>query len=220
MTLADVIVIGGGIAGISAAAELAAHAKVVVLEGEKQLGYHSTGRSAAVFIRNYGNATLRAINAAAEPVFMTPAGISETSLLSPRGVMFVADKDELPKLDAFAQGSSGLERLTAAEAVEFVPILRGDRIAAAMLEPAAQNIDVDRMLQGYVRLLKSRGGQALTGAGVTGLHRQGGVWQIRTSLGDFRAPVVVNASGAWADEIAKLAGVAPVGLTPLRRSAR
>ncbi len=219
MTLADVIVIGGGIAGISAAAELAAHAKVVVLEGEKQLGYHSTGRSAAVFIRNYGNATLRAINAAAEPVFMTPAGISETSLLSPRGVMFVADKDELPKLDAFAQGSSGLERLTAAEAVEFVPILRGDRIAAAMLEPAAQNIDVDRMLQGYVRLLKSRGGQALTGAGVTGLHRQGGVWQIRTSLGDFRAPVVVNASGAWADEIAKLAGVAPVGLTPLRRSA-
>lgn len=219
METADIIVIGGGIAGISAAAELATDARVVVLESEAQLGYHSTGRSAAIYIRNYGNATLRALNAAAEPVFIAPEGISDTSLLSPRGELLIASEEELPSLDAYMEGACGIERLTAAEAVEIVPILRPERIAAAMIERSAQNIDVDRMLQGYARLLRSRGGKVVTGTQVTSLGYKDGVWQADTTQGPYSAPIVINASGAWADEIAQLAGVARAGLQPLRRSA-
>ncbi|MEY8837573.1 FAD-dependent oxidoreductase, partial [Cribrihabitans sp. XS_ASV171] len=165
MSRADVIVIGGGIAGISAAAELADAASVLVLESEAQLGYHSTGRSAAIFIRNYGNAILRQLNAAAAPFLEAPEGVSDHSLLSPRGELIVASESELPDLEAYADGSSGLERLSPEQAVELVPILRRDLIAGAVIEWDAQDIDVDRMLSGYGRLLKERGGRIETGAG-------------------------------------------------------
>ena len=129
MTRADVIVIGGGIAGISAAAELAADMSVLVVEAEARLGYHATGRSAAIFIRNYGNATLRALNAASAAFLGAPEGVSDTSLLSPRGEMLVATEPELADLEAYSQGATGLQALTAAEASDLVPILRRERIA-------------------------------------------------------------------------------------------
>ncbi len=217
--MADIIVIGGGIAGISAAAELAAGADVTVLEGEAQLGYHSTGRSAAIFIRNYGNATLRALNALAEPVFMAPEGISDSSLLSPRGELLIANEAELPDLEAYIDGTTGTERLTGAEAAEIVPILRPELIAGAMIERDARDIDVDRMLQGYARLLKSRGGRVVTGATVTQITRADGLWQVSAGGQTHSAPILVNAAGAWADKIAELAGVARTGLQPMRRSA-
>lgn len=220
MTHTDVIVIGGGIAGVSAAAELArGGACVVLLEGEAQLGYHSTGRSAAIFIRNYGNATLRALNAAAEPIFETPGDICDGPLLSPRGELMVASEDELPLLDAYLDGATGIERLTGAQAAEIVPILRAGRIAGAMIEHGAQGIDVDRMLQGYARFLRSNGGRVVTGARVGEIRHDGAVWQVETPQGKFSAPTLVNAAGAWADEVALRAGVAQVGLQPLRRSA-
>ena len=219
MTHPDVIVIGGGIAGISAAAELAADARVLVIEGEAQIGYHATGRSAAIFIRNYGNATLRALNAAAAPVFEAPEGISEHSLLSPRGELLLAGEDELATLAAYCEGASGIELLDPAQATELVPILRPEPIARAALERDAQDIDVDRMLQGYARLLKSRGGQVITGAPVTALSRGQAAWAVTAGGETHTAPVVINAAGAWADAVARLAGVAPVGLTPMRRSA-
>lgn len=219
MTRPDIIVIGGGIAGISAAAELAAHADVTVIEGEAHLGYHSTGRSAAIFIRNYGNAALRALNAAAAPVFEDPGEISDGPLLSPRGELLLAGEDEIATLDAYCEGATGIDRLTAADAVDLVPILRPERIAEACIERGAQNIDVDRLLQGYARLLRSRGGRIVTGAPVTGIARQGTAWQVTTSGEVLEAPVIVNAAGAWADMIARLAGVAPLGLQPMRRSA-
>ncbi|SDE81833.1 NAD(P)/FAD-dependent oxidoreductase [Limimaricola pyoseonensis] len=215
----DVIVIGGGIAGISAGAEIAAEARVLVLEAEPAIGYHATGRSAALFIRNYGNATLRALNAAAAPFLDAPEGVCEGSLLTPRGELLVATEDELGALEAYAEGSDGLERLEAKEAVELVPILRPERIAAAVLERDAQDIDVDRMLQGYARLLKSRGGRVETGQRIEAVAREGGVWRVRTADGAFEAPVVVDAAGAWADTVARLAGAAPCGVAPLRRSA-
>ncbi|HKL04702.1 MAG TPA: FAD-dependent oxidoreductase, partial [Roseovarius sp.] len=111
MTQPDIIVIGGGIAGVSAAAELAAFARVVLLEGETQLGYHSTGRSAAVFIRNYGNATLRALNAASAPLLEQPDGVSDHSLLSPRGELMIASEGELDALKDYCAGASGIEPL-------------------------------------------------------------------------------------------------------------
>jgi len=220
MTHPDIIVIGGGIAGVSAAAELAAFARVVLLEGEPQLGYHSTGRSAAVFIRNYGNATLRALNAASVPLLeQPPDGVSDHSLLSPRGELMIASEGELDALKDYCAGASGIEPLTPSQAVDMVPILRPESIAAAAIEHDAQNIDVDRMLQGYARLFKSRGGQVITGQPVRAITRKGTDWQV--SFGDttLTAPIVINAAGAWADQVAALAGVAPTGIQPFRRSA-
>lgn len=144
---------------MSAAAECArAGARVTVLESEPQIGYHATGRSAAIFIRNYGNATLRALNAVAEPVFEQPGEISDTPILSPRGELMVASEEELPVLDAYLDGAVGVERLTGTEAAEIVPILRPERIAGAMIERDARGIDVDRLLQGYARMLRGRAG--------------------------------------------------------------
>ena len=219
MTHPDIIVIGGGIAGISAAAELAASARVTVIEGEAQLGYHATGRSAAVFIRNYGNATLRALNAASAPLLEEPEGVSDHSLLSPRGELMIATVAELAALDAYCAGASGIERIAPSEAVRMVPILRPGPIAAAAIERDAQNIDVDRMLQGYARLLKARGGQVLTGQPVNAITRRGSEWQVTVGEQTLSAPVLVNAAGAWADQVAGMAGVTPVGIRPYRRSA-
>lgn len=214
---ADILVIGGGIAGMSAAAELARDSRVLLLEAEAQAGYHSTGRSAAIFIRNYGNATLKNLNALAFPAL--DGALLGESVLSPRGELLVAQDSELPDLEAYLQGSSGIDRLTAAEAVALVPVLRRDRIAAAAFEADAQDIDVDRLLQGNARLLRDRGGQVLTGQRVVRMARETGSWRVETETDRFEAPLVVNAAGAWADVVADLAGVRRIGLQPKRRSA-
>ncbi|KUF09178.1 NAD(P)/FAD-dependent oxidoreductase [Pseudoponticoccus marisrubri] len=219
MTRADVIVIGGGIAGISAAAHLAAHMDVLVLEAEDRPGTHSTARSAAIFIRNYGNATLRALNAAAAPVLEDPGEGFDGGLLSPRGEMLLAAEEELPALEAYAEGATGLERLSPAQAAELVPILRPERLAAAIIEWDAQDIDVDRMLGGYMRRLRRQGGRVETGARVEAMERSTGVWRITAGGRDFEAPLVVNAAGAWASQVGVLAGAQPIPLTPMRRSA-
>ncbi len=219
MTAFDAIVIGGGIAGISAAAELAREMSVLVLEAEPQIGYHASGRSAAIFIRNYGNDTLRALNAASAPMLEAPDGISNRSLLSPRGEMLVADESELAALEAYARDATGLERLTSQQAVELVPILRRDCIAGAVIEWDAQDIDVDRMLAGYANALKRRGGRVITNARIDGLSRIGAAWHVVVRGDSYLAPIVINAAGAWASEVAEMAGAAPLSISPLRRSA-
>jgi D-arginine dehydrogenase len=219
VSTADVIVIGGGIAGISAGALLAEDMSVLVLEAEPHPGYHATGRSAAIFIRNYGNKVLRSLNAASAGFFENPQGVAEDSLLSPRGEMLVATEDEVNALEDYADGASGLERLTSAEATELVPILRPDLIAAAAIEWDAQDIDVDRMLTGYARLLKDRGGRLATGQGVCGLWREDGLWHVDCGAEAFSAPIVVNAAGAWAGCVAEMAGISARGIQPYRRSA-
>jgi D-arginine dehydrogenase len=215
----DFLVIGGGIAGISAAAFLSETARVTVLETERTTGYHATGRTAAIYIRNYGNATLRALNAAAHDFLEHPEGVSEASLLSPRGELMIAAEDELATLEAYVAGASGMERLTPAEAVDLFPILRPELIAAAAIERDAMDIDVDRFLQGLVRLLRQRGGRIVTQAPVGTLTRRDGLWIAETPAGTFAAPVVINAAGAWADPVAELAGARPLSITPMRRSA-
>ena len=215
----DVLVIGGGIAGISAAARMAPDAKVTVLEAEPMIGHHSSGRSAAIFIRNYGNATLRALNAASAGFLAQPEGVSDSSLLSPRGELLLATDEDLAQLDAYLDGSDGLEQLSAQQALELVPILRKDAIAAAAIEWDAQDIDVDRMLQGFARKLRSLGGSIVTGAPVQAIARHDGVWTVVTPAGEFAAPLLVNAAGGWADTVAQMAGVRTSGLAPLRRSA-
>ncbi|WP_420409174.1 NAD(P)/FAD-dependent oxidoreductase [Hoeflea sp.] len=215
----DILVIGGGIAGVSAAARLAPDARVTVLEAEPMIGHHSSGRSAAIFIRNYGNATLRALNAASAPFLAEPEGVSETSLLSPRGEMLVATEADLASLDAYLEGSEGLERLSPRQARDLVPILKEEAIAAAAIEWDAQDIDVDRMLQGFARRLRALGGTIVTGAPAQSISRGEGVWTVTTPAGRHSAPLLINAAGGWADRIAAMVGITPLGLMPLRRSA-
>ncbi|MBO6824607.1 MAG: FAD-binding oxidoreductase [Sneathiella sp.] len=218
-TTADFVIIGGGMAGVSLAAELSREASVLVLEMEANIGYHSTGRSAAIYIKNYGNKTLRALNAAAEPFFLEPEGVSDSSLLTPRGELMFAREFELDAINEYLDGSDGLEDISPKEAGKMIPILKTDEIVKAAYEKTARDIDVDRMLQGYSRLLRQNGGQVLTDAAVESMAYVDGVWRLKTKQGDVEAKVVVNAAGAWGDVVANLAGVQKVGLTPLRRSA-
>lgn len=223
MSGSDVLILGGGIAGIGAGAQIARGASVTVLEGEDAPGRHSTGRSAAIFIRNYGSPALRALNDLSAPALADPETAYEGAcggpVLAARGVMTVAQEADLPGLEAvFAEGE-GLERLTGAEAEALFPLLRKGLVAAAALEPSAADIDVDRLLQGFIRLLRRRGGRIECGAKATRITRAAGLWRVETPKGVFEAPVLVNAAGAWADQLAGLAGVAPIGIEPRRRSA-
>jgi D-arginine dehydrogenase len=224
MTDADFLVVGAGIAGASAAAELAAHGRVVVLEREGQPGYHSTGRSAALYTETYGNRVIRALTVASGRFLrVPPAGFADHPLLTPRGTLLIARADQRERLDAAYQELRGLapeiERVDAAAARAMVPALDPDYVAAGVYEAAATDMDVHGIHGGFLKTLRARGGSVVTDACVTALARRAGKWHLMTPAGDFSAPVVVNAAGAWCDAFARLAGVKPVGLVPKRRTA-
>lgn len=219
----DAIVIGAGMAGTSTAYELAKDASVLMLEMETQPGYHATGRSAALFTRNYGSPTVRRINALSEPFFRNPpADFIDVPLLHARGALAVAPQGLEHLLDAvLAAGTSDdpVNETSAADAVALVPFLRHDRVARAVLEPGVTDIDVAALLQAYLRGFRSRGGAVMTKAGVIGLTRAGGIWTVETSQGTHRARTVVNAAGAWADAVGAMADAGPIGLIAKRRTA-
>lgn len=222
MREADVIVIGAGIAGASAAAEIARDARVILLEREDRPGYHTTGRSAALFSKTYGPPVIRALSRAAEAFFLgPPEGFAAHPILTPRGTLMTARADQAAALEAMAEElGDAARRIDAARARELLPILRPEGVAAgALWDDATQDIDVDALHQGYLRALRARGGEQVTRAEVTGLAHDGAGWRVETPSGELRAPVLVNAAGAWADAIGRLAGAAPIGLTPKRRTA-
>ena len=220
----DILVIGAGMAGASAAYELSGNASVTVLEQESQPGYHTTGRSAALFTETYGSLAIRTLTSAGRSFMKAPPDdFGEHPLLTPRGTLLVAREDQLGALEtAFLQSPATAEpvrRIDTAEAVALNPALNPNYVAAAIYEPAAEDIDVHALHNGYLRGLRRHGGRVVTGAGVQALSREGGVWVAQTRAGRFTAPVVVNAAGAWCDVIAGLAGVRPCGLVPKRRTA-
>lgn len=218
-SLSDVLVIGGGIAGIGAAARIAPDAKVVVLERETATGTHSTGRSAAIFVLNYGNAVLRALNAASEPLFRDPGDLVDAPLLTPRGELLIGSEADLPRLDEAMESSTGMSRLSPEEALSLVPILRREGLAGGIYDEDASDIDVDLLLNGFIRLLRQHDGRIVTGAEALTITRGASTWTVETPAGVFEAPVIVNAAGAWADAVAGKAGIRGIGLQPMRRSA-
>ncbi|TQV68065.1 NAD(P)/FAD-dependent oxidoreductase [Denitrobaculum tricleocarpae] len=215
----DVAIIGGGIAGAGAGAMLCGDRRCLLLEAEDQPGHHSTGRSAAVFILNYGNAPIRALTRASESYLVSPpADISEHTLLSPRGHLALAEESGRAQFDALLGESQGLDPVTPERAVARIPILKQDSIFAAAYEADARDIDINSLHQGWLRKFKRSGGEVCTKARVTRLAHKNGIWEIETGAGAFQAETIVNAAGAWADKVAEMAGLAPVGLTPMRRS--
>lgn len=222
----DIIIIGAGIAGASAAYFLAlGGANVVLLEREEQPGYHSTGRSAALFSETYGPTIIRRLSMASRAFLaQPPEGFAEHALLSPRGMLMVATEAEAAELAAFAaeiRANGGeIRMLDADEVVAQVPVMRRELLVGGVLEPGAMDIDVHALHWGFIRGFRHAGGTLVNEACVERIGRRGARWVVEDARGrGFEADVVVNAAGAWADEIAQRAGVLPCGLVPKRRTA-
>jgi D-arginine dehydrogenase len=222
---ADFLIIGGGIAGASAAFELAAAgARVIILERESQPGYHSTGRSAAVFTEIYGNAVIRALTVASGRFFLNPPdGFGDHPLLLPRPLIMIGREDqrhEVEKLRALAvQLVPNLRILECDEVLQRLPVLSRDYVACGLLEPNSSDMDVNSIHTGFLRGARARGSQIVSRAEVVGMDRGQGGWTVRTTAGNFQGRHVINAAGAWADVVAEQAGVRPIGLVPKRRTA-
>lgn len=219
----DALVIGGGMAGASLAYFLAPHARVGIVEAEDFAGRHSTGRSAAFYDETYGGRGVQPLTTASKSfLFTPPGGFADAALVSPRGAMHVAGPDGARTLDALAAEFAGtgvaIEVLDAAAAEAAAPLLRPEWRRRALLEPDCKDIDVARLHQGFLAGSRRHGAVLVTGARIVALDRQGGLWRAATSAEVFEAPIVVNAAGAWADGIAAMAGIAPLGITPLRRT--
>ncbi len=217
-------IIGAGIAGTSVGYWLSQHESVLILEREAHPGYHTTGRSAAMFIETYGPPLVRALTVGSRPFYEAPpTGFTEYPILTARGMLMIATKDQQSHLDeAYTiaqQVGSKVERLSPTEARERVPVLRVDRLTGATFEADPTDIDVHALHQGFLKGIRQQGGTLVVSADVRALTRRNNVWSIDTSNGTFEATTVVNAAGAWCDEIAKLVGASPVGLVPKRRSA-
>lgn len=215
----DIIVIGGGMAGIGAGARLSTASRVIVLEREEQPAYHTTGRSAAMFIENYGGAVVRQLTRASRAPLEDRNGYWPEAVLSPRGLLYLARSGEEKMLKELIDHSGGsVQSITPDECREKVPLIRPGAIAAGAFEEDAEEMDVNEILMGFRRMLKANGGGLDCRAEVTALQRKGGTWRIDAGDETYEAPVVVNAAGAWVDEIAGLAGLDPIGFTPCRRS--
>lgn len=218
---ADFLIIGSGVAGLSAGARLARHGKVVLLEAEDAIGYHSSGRSVTFSHYGIGGAAVRALTAYSRAFFQHPPdGFDNVAHVRP--ALFIANEAMVPALDELERITRSLtdavERLDEDEAALYCPALRWapDAVVAAFVHREGLKLDPHALLQGYSHAIRGSGGEIVTGARVVGI---GPRWRVRTEAGDtYEAPILVNAAGAWADRIAALAGVRPLGLTPLRRT--
>ncbi len=220
----EVAVIGAGIAGASAAAAIAKTRSTILIERETQPGYHASGRSAALFTETYGNAAIRALTIASRPFLASPpVGFAQAPILAERGAMFVGGEAERDLLEEIHQTAHRLvpsvRRVTADDVLAKVPAFRRDKVAGGVFEPDAMDIDTNGLLHGFLRQLRGEGGRLVTDSDVMALTRKPSGWHIETRAGAITAQIIVNAAGAWADDVAHLAGAAPRGLAPKRRTA-
>lgn len=220
----DAVVIGGGIAGVSAAYSLTARgADVVVVEQEDSLAAHSTGRSAAQYIETYGGPVNQALTVASREFLLSDAdGLADDTVLSRRPSLWVGAEASLEQLERLRLEmlplSPDLALLEPPEVLAHCPVLDPVWVGGGVLEPDSYDIDVAGLHQAFLRGARRGGATVVRSSAVTALAHLNGHWQVRTAAGSFGAPVVVNAAGAWADEVARMAGVGTLGLTPLRRT--
>lgn len=216
----DVIVIGAGIAGATCAAHLAADHRVALVEAESAAGYHSTGRSAAIWIQNYGPPDVQALTGLSRSFFEhPPEGFTTTPIMSHRPVVFLAPPDQEAHLSRLIAEGTGLRELDMTELHAMVPALKPDYATRAAIETDAFDMDVAALHQGFLRQVKTRGGAIALRSRTGMISRSGGVWKVETSGGEiYHALIVVNAAGAWGDEVAIQASVAPLGLVAKRRT--
>jgi D-arginine dehydrogenase len=218
----DILVIGGGIAGLSAAAALSRHARVTVLEAEEQVGFHSSGRSATMLHYFLGDRLVRELTLASrEFVESPPVDFTDVPLGHSMPVLIHAREGEraaLDSLEAEISTFAHLERLDAPAVRKLCPLLRDDAVHG-LADRNAIRLDPHALLQGNLRRLRTNGGELITGARAASIGRSDGAWRVTTDAGaTLSAPILVNAAGAWADDVARLAGAAPLGLQPLRRT--
>lgn len=209
----DFIIIGGGIAGISAGARIASLGSTLVLEAEDHLAYHASGRSAALFEETYGSPTTVALNSASKDYHFTAHG----GVLSDRGLLLVGQDGEDAAFDT-DQTTMSLTPITPSDAQAMIPILNTEKITMAAYHPDAWDIDTDLLIQNFARDIRAAGGLIATGEQVTAIARLSHGWQVTSTKDVYLAKTIVNAAGAWADHIAQLANITPLGLTPLKRS--
>ena len=214
MEQCDFLVIGGGIAGLSCAARLAAHGRVVVLEGESAPGYHASGRSVAVAHFGLGERLVRTLTALSLPA------LAEHGTQHP--ALHIASSAQGAALDALEdthrQFSCDYARLSGDEARALLPVLKPEACGAALIDHGALKLDTNAMLQAHVATLRAAGSRVVSGARVSAIARESAGWQVTASGERYAAPLLINAAGAWADEIARLAGVTPIGIEPRRRT--
>lgn len=219
----DVIIIGGGIGGVSIGYELASDRTVCLLEQESTLAFHTTGRSAALFLETYGNKPIRALTSASRGFLLEPPVHFESELLSPRSLLQFATRGRGAILESMFDQVRSLtpdaQLVSSRDAHDLFPPLRADHIDLALHEPGSMEIDVHALHQGFLRGLRKRGGCVETDSGVVYLQRRDGIWHVTSRDGTVRrAGIVVNAAGAWADSVASLAGAQRSGIRPLRRT--
>ncbi|SEG80905.1 NAD(P)/FAD-dependent oxidoreductase [Bosea lathyri] len=220
----DVVIVGGGIAGASAAYFLSQHGSVALVEREEHFSYHSSGRTAAQFTVGIGAPTMRRMAQASRSFLETPPeGFCTHSILTPRGCLTVAKAGKegvLRRLqDNLASAGARAEYLDKEAALALFPALVAENVDAGVHEPDAMDIDVDLLLQGYLRGAKARGASLLTRTPIESIRRESGAWIVGWQGGEIAAPILVNAAGAWADEVSRMAGLAPIGIVPHRRTA-
>ena len=209
---ADFLIIGGGIAGVSAAARLSALGKVVLLEAEDHLAHHTSGRSAAMYEPHYGKPAVVGLSLASGDYLRAIDG-----MLKPRGMLVVARAGEEGALAADAKAMA-MDLIAPSDAVARFALLNPDKVVAAAYSPQAWDIDTDLLLQGFARAARANGATIVTRARVSALTRIDGGWQVTATTGVHTARMVVNAAGAWVDQVAVMAGVKPLGFQPMRRS--
>ena len=220
----DVIVIGGGMVGCTIAAHLAwKNRKVLVLESEEQPGYHATGRSAAVFAQTYGGPAVRALTRASKAFYLDPPDpFRAAPLLLPRGELQVAFDEDTTALDQFAELPDVrdlVQRISPDEAHRLCPVLKRERIAGATYERETADIDVNAAHQGFIKVLRAHDGDLLSDTRISFFARDAGNWRLATNKETLTAPILVNAAGAWAGEVARQIGAKAPAFQPLRRTA-
>lgn len=218
----DVLIVGAGIAGASLAAALAPYRRVTMIEAEDMPGRHATGRSAAFWHESYGGTGVQPLSAASFALLDNPpAAFSDRGFLLPRTALTLGRQDEASAVDAFVAEFSGqgvdVTRLRGAGVAAKIPGLRPEWTEAAY-EPACRDIDVGALHAAYLRAAKRAGASLVTRAPLQSAQRSGAGWEVRTAAGIIAAAAIVNAAGAWADDVAALCGVAPIGIKPFRRT--